>query len=110
MKKLTLAFAALSLIGFTSCEKCTDCTCTYTQSYEFEDGFDQADEDAIRTQYDASGQSTYPAKTEEICSKRSEHDADVSTFESQSDTFVDDGTRGGKEWAVSGTYTCSCDK
>lgn len=110
MKKLTLAFAALSLIGFTSCEKCTDCACTYAQTYEFEDGFEQADEDAIRTQYDASGQTTYAAKSEEICSKRSDFDDDVTTFESQSDTFVDDGTRNSKAWSVAGTYTCSCEE
>lgn len=108
MKKLSLFIASVALIGFTSCQKCTDCSCVYTDTFTFEDGFPADQEASIRTDYDNS--TTYPDVTQEVCSKRGDFDAAVNTFESQSKTFQDDGARDGKAWSYDGTYTCTCGK
>lgn len=110
MKKLALFLAATSLVALTSCDKCTDCSCTYSSAYTFETDFSSTEEANIRSEYNQYGAATYPETSEEICDKRGDFDNTIAAYEEKSATFTDDGTREGKAWSVLGTYTCSCDK
>lgn len=108
MKKLPVLLAALSIVAFTSCKKCADCTCTLTDTFTFEDGFPADEETSIRADYDQS--TTYPDDTQEICEKGSNYDNAIKAYEAQTRSFQDDGSRQGKAWSYSGNYDCKCSK
>lgn len=111
MRKLTLILAGAALIGFTSCEKCADCACSYVGEYTFEDGFNSDIETSVRSTLDQAALSNYPVTEEEVCSKRGEFDDEISDYEAMSKTFTDQGTDGqGNEWTYKATYTCSCEE
>ena len=108
MKKLTLFLAGAAIIGLTSCEKCEDCTCSYTETYTFEDGFASADEQAIRAEYDLYGPQNYVEFDSTICAKKKDLEALTTDFEANSASFSDDGTRDGKAWSFNLEYNCTC--
>ncbi|MEX2597651.1 MAG: hypothetical protein WEC59_12050 [Salibacteraceae bacterium] len=109
MKKLIIPFASIILLFFTACEKCADCTCSGTWTYNFSDSISDAGEQAIRNAYDAEFNSQYPDKTEEVCAKRKDFDETLASYkEDNSLNFKDSSKVESYPWSVSGFYDCIC--
>ena len=101
---------ATALVGFSSCQKCTDCSCTYTDAFEFVDDFDAVSEASIRDAYTTSASANYPQNLKEICEKKSDFEPAVKAYEDESVIFTDGGSPDGLDWSYTGTYTCTCEE
>ena len=107
MKKLLLATAIGGLLGFTSCEKCSECSCTRTYTFEA-DGLDPASQEFIEAQYETQFEEDYPEYSEELCTRRGQHNDSIAAFEGQSDQFEDSSTLLGFDWSIELDYDCVC--
>ena len=100
---LTFAFVALVLV---SCEKCTDCSCTGNNTFEFADSMPEADRDILINSYTQD----YQDKSNEVCAKRSDFDSEVADYEAQSKDFTENSTYNGNAWSLDASYDCVCEE
>jgi len=108
MKYTLFLLSLIAVVGFTSCEKCADCTCTGDITFEFHDSISQSFIDANTSAYETSFAADYPAKSEEVCSKRSDYDATLEAWEANSYDFTENNKKDGYDWSVMGDYDCTC--
>lgn len=109
MKRFIFSAAILALLGLSSCEKCTDCYCVSSSSFDFDAGIPESTKNAIESDVEAGFTNTYPETTDEICEKRGDFDGAVSDYEAESASFTDQGVTGGLNWAFSANYSCTCE-
>lgn len=105
MKTYLLALAAITTIGLTSCNKCSDCACAGTNTFTFEESMPEEDQDFITQSYTQNYQET----SEELCSKRGDHEEAVAAYEAQSVEYNESSTYNGNEWTLEAKYDCTCE-
>ena len=74
MKRIYFVFASILILGFSSCQKCTDCECTESSTFDFPSSMSQEDQDVLEAAY----VSNFNEKSEEVCAKRGDFDGEVS--------------------------------
>jgi len=102
---VSLVVAAL---GFTSCQKCTDCSCTGTTEFTFSDSISTADQESIQMIYQTDFDNIYPDESVEVCEKRGDFDATIVNYEAQSVTYEENQKKNGFPWSLIATYECVC--
>ena len=110
MKRFIFSAAILAIVGLSSCEKCTDCSCVSDSVFDFDAGIPESTKNAIESATSSGFDSTYPESTDENCEKRGDFDAAVADYEAQSTNFTDNGVIGGLTWSFSGNYNCTCEE
>lgn len=103
----------LAVLGmtFTSCEKCTTCSCTNETTWEFENGFDATVEDAIVTAYEKEIDEDYgEIAPTELCATRGDFDGEVAAFEGQSHIISEGDNVQGYDWSLDFSRSCTCEE
>lgn len=108
MKTHILLVAAISAIGFSSCEKCADCSCIGGTDFTFSPSISEADQANIETIYQTEFDKNYPDESVEVCDKRGDFDATVAAYEAQSTTYEENQKKNGFPWSLVATYDCAC--
>lgn len=98
------------VLGFSACEKCTDCTCTGDIVFEFSDSISASNVSALESSYSTSFVTDYPDDNSEVCGKGKDFDSNVEAYENDSYTFTEDNTIEGYPWSVTGDYDCVCEE
>lgn len=106
---LFLAALVVAATGLTSCEKCTDCTCTGNISFEFDSSIPEETQQSLRETYTTAYEGNYPDESIEICEKRKDFKDEVKAYENKTETYEEHQTSGGAEYHVTYVYTCTCE-
>ena len=108
MKRLLFGFLAVLGITFTSCEKCSTCTCESTYTFEFSENIDASTQNVLETAYTNEFNEDYPELSEEICTKRGQHNDSIAAFEAKSYQVYEENQFQGYEWTVDFDRVCTC--
>ncbi len=106
MKTQYIIALTITAIGFSSCQKCTDCKCTESSFFDFPSTMTQQDQDFLEAAYITN----FDEKSEEVCARRGDFDAEVVEWEAQSNEFSESNSYSGEAWSVSVTYDCTCEE
>ena len=109
MKRFIFSAVILAILGLSSCEKCTDCSCSSSSAFDFDPGIPESTKSTIESEIEAGFNNTYPETTDEICEKRGDFDGAVIDYEAESASFTDQGVTGGLNWSFSANYSCICE-
>lgn len=104
---LTILFSALMLICSSACEKCADCSCTGSYSFEFDDAIPADNQKIIEDAFIAE----FPADdSKEICGKKKDLELDTAAYVVKSDSSFSRTYKYGvnADYTVTFDYPCKC--
>lgn len=109
--KYALYFTVIaSAFLLASCNKCADCKCDSTISYEF-NGYSAAEEDLIQETTNAAYERDFPDEEKEVCDRRGKkYDDAIADYEAKSDVDSLTTGSGSVNYSYVWTRTCTCEE